>query len=188
MTDAELVHETLRGDRSAYEQLVRRWSGPVTGFVRSRVRRVDISEDLAQEVLLRGFRKLSTLAAPEKFGSWLMSIAHALSTDWLKAKARTEVSLSSFSSGEGSEPDPFSNSDPSPVQNCLDQEQKQLLRQAIDQLPQAQREVLLIYYYQDVTYDQIAQMLGVSSATINARLTKARTRLREQFSTSSRQT
>ena len=53
MTDAELVHETLRGDRSAYEQLVRRWSGPVTGFVRSRVRRVDISDDLAQEVLLR---------------------------------------------------------------------------------------------------------------------------------------
>ncbi len=51
----------------------------------------------------------------------------------------------------------------------------------VAELPEELREVLLVYYYEDVTYQELAEMLGVSSATVNARLTKARAMLREKL-------
>ena len=53
---------------------------------------------------------------------------------------------------------------------------------AVEALPEDYREVILLYYYEDVTYRDLAQALGVSPATINARLTKARAMLRERLS------
>jgi RNA polymerase sigma-70 factor (ECF subfamily) len=61
------------------------------------------------------------------------------------------------------------------------QDELSALMEAVDQLPDSLREALLIYYYCDVTYEDLGTMLGVSSATVNARLTKARSVLREKL-------
>ena len=75
MSDGELVRQTLAGRSQAYEELVRRWAGRITAMCHAKVGRAPEAEDLAQEALLRGFRSLSSLAEPEKFGSWLFGIA-----------------------------------------------------------------------------------------------------------------
>jgi RNA polymerase sigma-70 factor (ECF subfamily) len=56
----------------------------------------------------------------------------------------------------------------------------------VEALPEECREVVMLYYYQDVTYRDLAQLLGVSPATVNARLTRARTLLRERLGSSAR--
>jgi RNA polymerase sigma-70 factor (ECF subfamily) len=61
------------------------------------------------------------------------------------------------------------------------QERARLLLAEVERLPQPYRETLMLYYSQDCTYEQLAEMLGVSAATINARLTKARAMLRERM-------
>ena len=94
MTDAVLVRQTLAGQSSAYEELVRRWAPKVTGFCHAKIGRGDVAEDLAQEVLLRGFRALSTLKNPEKFGAWLCGIALRACFDWLRAKKRSPIPFS----------------------------------------------------------------------------------------------
>lgn len=176
MNDADLVSLAIGGQRSATEQLVRRWSGRLTGYLRGRVASPEVAEDLAQEVLLRALKSLPSLADPSRFGSWLLSIAHHAAQDWHKAKARSEVSLHTPAAGQSE--CCVQTREASPSKQCEMKEERERILREVDQLPDRLREVLLIYYYDTVTYAEMAEMLNVSVATINARLTQARSELR----------
>lgn len=186
MDDGTLVRQACEGQVSAYETLVRRWSARVTGYVRSRVGSPQAAEDLAQDSLLKAYQALPTLSDPNKFGSWLLSIAHRSAIDWLRSKSRTEVRFVDLAHGDQRDNQQSVNGrwaapDIGPDQIAAQQEQARQLLRHVGELPESQRETLLIYYYDNVTYQQLADMLGVSTATINARLTKARKTLREKM-------
>jgi RNA polymerase sigma factor (sigma-70 family) len=176
MSDGDLVRQTLAGENRAYEELVRRWAARILALCHGRVGRRDIAEDLAQETLLRGFRSLATLAEPEKFAGWMCGIAVRTCLDWLKAKERTQVSFSTLSKNGSLDGILDRQAEP----GDLAEETHDLLAE-IEALPHAYRETLLLYYYEDFTYLELAALLGVSVATINARLTRARKMLRERL-------
>jgi RNA polymerase sigma-70 factor (ECF subfamily) len=147
-------------------------------------------EDLAQETLLRGFKALATLSEPEKFGSWLCGIATRTCLDWLKKSERTEVSLNQAARGsngelrsEGSAPGEarFAAPTATPVDQVERRDELDRLMDEVEGLPEPLREALMMYYYEDCTYQDLAKRLGVSGATINARLTQARQLLRERL-------
>jgi len=174
MTDAELVRATLAGSRDAYAEIARRWSPRVTAICHSRVRRSDVADDLAQETLLRGYRALHTLSDPNKLGTWLMGIGHRASLDWLKARERSTLLFSGLGPDQSietlitrDEGDPAGDAD----------ERRQLMTE-VEALPENLRQVVMMYYYEDVSYRELAEILGISPATVNARLTKARAILR----------
>src|SRR5262249_3744562 len=122
---------------------------------------------------------LASLADPAKFGPWLCGIAHRACLDWLKARARSQVTFSALRPDQ----DPEELLPPANVDGtALDADDRQQLLAAIDALPDECRQVVLLYYYDDVTYRDLAHLLGVSPATINARLTRARALLRERLS------
>ena len=179
MTDGDLVRQTLAGQTEAYGELARRWARRITALCHSKVRRADIAEDLAQEALLRGLRALGSLTDPEKFGSWLWGIAIRASLDWLKAKQQTQVSFSTLSRDR--DPDEFLPSTTEEGEFAIerDDDNRQLLAE-VEALPEDYRQVVMLYYYQDMTYRDLAKLLGVSPATINVRLTRARAMLRER--------
>jgi len=176
MTDAQLVREALRGGNGAYEQLVRRWSGRVMAVCHARAGRADCAEDLTQETLLRALRSLSTLSDPEKFGSWICGIAARVCFDFLKSKRRDGVDLSTLDA-EG-----IHVAAHEPDTDRADEISRLMIE--VERLPLPYREVLMHYYYDDCTYEQLAALLGVSAATINARLTKARQMLRSRLKAS----
>ena|SRR5688572_5125915 len=175
MGDADLVRQAMAGRSAAYEQLVRRWAACVTAVCHARVGPADAAEDLAQETLLRGWRALPTLADPDRFGPWLCGIASRTCLDWLKASARTEVSLSTTDEAE----DEPSATDP--IEQSERREEVGRLIREVERLPPTYREVLMHYYYDDCTYAELGELLGVSAATVNARLTKARAMLRQRL-------
>jgi RNA polymerase sigma factor (sigma-70 family) len=185
MSDGELVHQALSGRREAYEELVRRWAARVLAICHARVGRADVAEDLAQEALVRGWIALRSLSDPEKFGAWLHGIAVRACLDWLKAKARTQVAFSDLvPDGNAENVLPGRDvGDPGDLERS--DELRQLLSE-VEALPEELRKVLMLYYYEDVTYRDMAQMLGVSAPTVNARLTKARALLRRRLSRSRR--
>jgi RNA polymerase sigma-70 factor (ECF subfamily) len=180
MSDGELVRRTLAGQPQAYEELVRRWAGRVLALCHARVRRAHTAEDMAQETLLRGYRALKTLADPEKFGSWLCGIAHRACLDWLKSKQRSQIPFSALGPDSDVESSPGAAAEDEGLALDREEERRQLLAE-VGRLPEECREVLMLYYYDDVTYRDLAVLLGVSPATINARLTKARALLRERL-------
>jgi RNA polymerase sigma-70 factor (ECF subfamily) len=179
-TDGDLVREALGGQGEAYAELVRRWTARVLAVCHARVRRSGMAEDLAHEAILRGYAGLGTLSDPQRFGPWLCGIATRVCLDWLKAKERTQVTFSDLgrdSGVEGSFADPRSGDTPR-----LDgKEEVDRLLAAVEELPEPERQVILLYYYDDVTYRDLAEVLGVSPATVNMRLTKARALLRRRL-------
>jgi len=181
MSDGQLVRQALAGQAEAYEELVRRWAGKILALCHARVGCADAAEDLAQETLLRGFRALHSLADPDKFGPWLYGIAVRTCLDWLKARERTQVVFSALGPDRNPAdflPEPSANGD----QGLDHEEEIRHLMAEVEALPEAYRQVVMLYYYQDVTYREVADLLGVSAATVNARLTKARALLRERLS------
>lgn len=180
MSDGELARRAAAGETAAYAQLVQRWAGRVTAFCHARVRSPEIAEDLAQEALLRGFRAIGTLADPDRFGTWLHGIALRSCLDWLKSKARTQVTFSGLSAEHGA--DSFVDERVTSVEQAFDvRTERERLLAEVEALPNEYREVLMLYYYNDATYQDLADLLGVSAATVNARLTKARAMLRERL-------
>jgi RNA polymerase sigma-70 factor, ECF subfamily len=175
MTDGELVRRARAGQADALTELVQRWAGKVLALCHVQLRRPDVAHDIAQETLLRGIRSLSTLKQPEQFGPWLRSIAKRACLDWRKAKAQTTV--------------PFSVLPPQCVEEQHAARNGKLehdydvdaMLHAVGQLSEEHREVILLYYYQKTTYQEMAKLLGVSSATINLRLTQARQLLRQRL-------
>ena len=182
ISDVPLVRQVLGGQVGAYGILASRWAPSVMATCHDRVRRTDVAEDMTQEALLRGLRALPSLQDPEKFGPWLRGIAVRTCLDWLKASARGEVPISELPAerGQSLADGPADLSDA-----CEKSEEIDRLMRQVDLLPPPHRKVLLHYYYQDCTYKQIAEQLGVSVATVNARLTQARQMLRQQLAVES---
>ena len=177
MTDGQLVRQALSGAASAYDTLVRRWAARVVGVCHARVGRAAAAEDLAQETLLRGLRALPTLAEPEKFGPWLCGIASRTCLDWLKRAERSEVSLAVTDDGAAR----FAATGGDAAMDLERADDIDRLMHEVERLPEPQREALMLYYYEDCTYGELAERLGVSAATINARLTQARMTLRARL-------
>jgi RNA polymerase sigma factor (sigma-70 family) len=180
MTDGDLVRQCLAGHPDAYEPLVRAWASRVLAVCHARVGRPDVAEELAQESLFRAYKALATLAEAEKFGPWLCGIATRVCLDWLKAKDRTTVPISAL----GEETNPQNLIDHRQVYRAAaadNAEDVARLMEEVHRLPEKHREALMLYYYEDCTYQDLAKLLGVSAATVNARLTQARQMLRERL-------
>jgi RNA polymerase sigma-70 factor (ECF subfamily) len=180
MDDAELVRQVLAGRTEAYNDLVGRWTGRLLALCHARVGRADAAEDLAQEALFRGFDELRSLADPERFGPWLAGIAANACRDWLKKRQNAQIPFSALPDFDPDQAGPADgDGDGAAAVNRAD-EVRHLLA-AVDALPEELRTVVMLYYYQDLTYRDVAHLLDVSVATVNARLTRARAQLRDRL-------
>jgi RNA polymerase sigma-70 factor (ECF subfamily) len=167
MTDGELVRRVVAGEAAAYGELARRWYRRILAMCQAQVFRDD-AEDLAQEVLCRGYLKLATLADPEQFGPWLRGIAGHICIDWRRHRTRRPTVA-------GTELHAVSAQAKDVV--VADDERKLILHH-ISTMPQDLREVILLRYYENLTYDEMANWLGIARATVSERLAKARAILR----------
>jgi len=179
MGDGDLVRQARAGHTEAFAELARRWAARITALCHAKVGRAGAADDLAQEVLLRGFRGLASLSDPDKFGPWLCGIAQRTCLDWLNDKDRAHVPFSVLGPDHGPDEFPGVSSDAAGVDH---EDEVRHLMAEVEALPEECRQVVMLYYYEDVTYRELAQILGVSSATVNARLTRARSLLRERLS------
>ena len=179
MSDAELVRQARAGRTEAYAELVRRWAARVTALCHARVGRAHTADDLAQETLLRGFRSLNTLADPDRFGPWLCGIALRACLDWLKSKQNQQIPFSALDPEHGA--DSYRDERQAGESDLERADERRRLLAEVEALPEEQRKVVMLYYYEDLTYRELGRILGVSPATINARLTKARALLRARL-------
>ncbi len=125
-------------------------------------------------------RALPTLTEPEKFGPWLIGIAVRTCLDWLKSAKRSEVSLDALGAfgDSGLAGERFRAMDDTAGDR---QDRAERLLAEVEKLPFIYREAIMLYYYKQGTYQELGDLLGVSAATINARLTKARAMLRQRM-------
>ena len=173
MTDGELVRRAAAGDIAAYGELARRWYYRILAYCQARVisGHVHDAEDLAQEVFVRGFAQLNSLANPDLYGPWLRGISNHVCADRGRERHREERQCDDLESQ-------WDASSAEPLETTIEADERDFVIRQVAAIPEELREVVLLHYYEKQTYDEMAQWLGVSRATVNERLAKARALLR----------
>ncbi len=170
-TEEQLVSEALDDSHPAFQQLIEQHKYRVMRTIASIVTNEQATQDVAQETFLSAWSDLGKLKEKQKFGSWLNQIAVNLSKHWLRDGRKYQEHIASFNGI-----------------NALTQErsyEQRKLRQevweAIDELSEDHREVVILHYISDYSYEEISEMLSIPTSTIVGRLQKARNQLRKEF-------
>ncbi len=174
----------LRPDRTAFAELLRRHQTQVDRVLYHLAPDWSDKADLAQEVWIRVYRNISRLQEPTKFRGWLSRIATNLFYDELRKRKRvaSPLSLDAPRSLEDGEMDwEIAGDTPSPDEQMTTREFYEQLREAIADLPEAFRTTIILREIEGLSYEEIAELTGVSLGTVKSRIARARSRLQTQL-------
>ena len=169
--DGQLVRRVLDGDQDSFETLVTRHTTMVRAVAFSMLGNNSSVDDLAQEAFLRSFKYLKTLSDQNNFGGWLCGITRRVCLDFLRSNRRPILSLDEIRDAGGDFGQPR---DP-------DLELKNEVQEVLLNMPPDLRQVMVMRYIDRFSYERMAEILGVSRATVSARLMHGRKLLREKL-------
>jgi RNA polymerase sigma-70 factor (ECF subfamily) len=176
--DAELVARSLRQDHEAFGQLIDRHASVIVNLAYRMVGNRAEAEDLAQEAFLAAFKALSTFRADSKFSTWLYRIASNKCKDWLRAK-RPGMGQQDVYIDEVLDIHVAEEQTP---ERLLSQQQVALeLEQAIQRLPPLYREAFVLKHVEGLSYEEMAEILGVNGDTLKMRVYKGRLQLSREL-------
>jgi RNA polymerase sigma-70 factor (ECF subfamily) len=167
--DTTLVRRTLAGDQEAFSALVEKYKDPVFNVAYRMLGNPTEAEDVAQEAFVRAYTQLHTYKDSHRFSTWLLSIASHLSIDQLRRRRFLALPLENVPFLEW-----IADVGPSPEQSALRRETADDMQRILDTLPVKYRAVLLLRYWHDFSYEEIAQTLELTPALVKARLHRAR--------------
>jgi RNA polymerase sigma-70 factor (ECF subfamily) len=177
-TDKSLIEAHCRGDSAAFGELVRRYGNGVLGYLIKMSGNRHEAEDLFQETFKRVHEKAHTFRGSQ-FKSWLFTIATNVAIDGLRRRRRMRVvSLNQkldCTDRNSEELSAVALADDScePSQEAAKAEQVQQVRDAIESLPARQRATLVLAYYQQLSYPEVAKVLGCSLGTVKTQMYRA---------------
>ena len=166
LSETLLVLRCQTGDVDAYRELVGCFNAKLTYFLRKLVACADRADDLTQEVWLDVFRQLASLQDAGAFRTWLYRIAHRKAMLAWRRNERMPTTESDVESIAGREEDSFAP------------EEAIRIHAALDQLETLQREVLVLRFLEDLSYDEISQIVQCPVGTVRSRIHYAKAHLR----------
>ncbi|MFQ6035358.1 MAG: RNA polymerase sigma factor [Sedimentisphaerales bacterium] len=160
-SEARLVEAAQNGHLDSFGVLYERYYNPMVALAYSLLADRNLAEDAAQESFVVACRDLSNLKSKEKFSPWLAGICRNIARQMLRAKGKV-VTLNVSASAENE----------NKKDNWTD-----TIRQAIWKLPASDRELIVLRYYNNMPYEQIAQILDISIQAVNGRLIRAKRKI-----------
>jgi RNA polymerase sigma-70 factor (ECF subfamily) len=179
LTDEELILEFQQQDTvRAFEILVQRYKNPLTNFVFRYLGDSEATADVVQETFIKVYRNKHTYKTIAKFSTWVYTIAGNLAkTELLKKKRRRIVSINSY--GDENEtmdlPDSGHTPDTLTDSGIMDT----MIQDALMQLNEVYREAVILRDIQELSYEEIAEMLKLEVGTVKSRINRGRARLKE---------
>src|SRR5438067_1099339 len=179
--DVRLMRLVSGGDTNAFEELVERHQALVAGTVARMLGSNSDVEDIAQQVFVRVWKSARRYVPRAKFTTWLLKITRNLVFNELRrTKRRAHVPLEAETGTEESALKDESN--PAPDASLLELELQRAIEQAIMQLPETQRMALVLRRYEQLSYEEIADVLDLSVPAVKSVLFRARTEVRARLS------
>jgi RNA polymerase sigma-70 factor (ECF subfamily) len=174
----QLVTAARAGDSDAFAVLVERYRRPVFALAYSYVRNASDAEDVAQDAFARSFISLARLENPERFPSWLNGIAAHAAVDRLRKRAAAGAAGDPWRAMRAVHP-------PAPDAEVTDTERQQHLSKALDaalaELPEDSRRAVLLRFFSNMSYQQIAEFTSVPVSTVRGQLYRATRHLRDKL-------
>lgn len=182
VSDEDLMIECGKGDMSAFELLVRRYQDPLVNYIHLTIHDYHRAEDIAQETFLRVLKSAKRYEPTASFKSWLYTIATNLSRNEIRNRIRRntyfledmvdeneDVYHSAFMADSRYQPDILYEK----------KERQQLIKKALNQLPENQRLALTLVTYQELTYEEIAEILNCSIGAVKSLIHRARQNMKK---------
>lgn len=176
-TDAELVSESVAGNREAFGQIVSRYQSLMCSVAYSATGSLSQSEDLAQDTFITAWKQLRGLREPEKLRAWLCGIARNLINNSLRRDGREPSHRAAplEEIPEGHSPEPL------PVENTISKEEAEILWRSLEKIPEIYREPLILFYREHQSVEVVAASLELNEDAVKQRLSRGRKLLQEQF-------
>ena len=182
VSDEELMLECRKGDMSAFELLVRRYQDALVNYIHYTINDYHRAEDLAQETFLRVFKNASRYEPKASFKSWLYTIATNLSRNEIRNRARRKTYFLEDMVDE--------NEDVYDSEFMIDtrfqpdilyekKERQQLVKKTLKQLPENQRLALTLVTYQELSYEEISEILNCSVGAVKSLIHRARQNMKK---------
>jgi RNA polymerase sigma-70 factor (ECF subfamily) len=176
ISDAECVRRVQRGDTAAFETLVRRHEKTIFNLVYRMLGDTEEAAEVSQEVFLSAFRAAGQFRGDANFSTWLYRIAlnHASTRrKTLNTRQRKVVPIESA--------DPLHDPEPGPLEILEQQEIREKVQLALNQLDPEDAAVILLRDLQDVSYNEVADVLEIPVGTVKSRLHRARQALKSRL-------
>jgi RNA polymerase sigma-70 factor (ECF subfamily) len=160
-SEIHLIESAAGGDIDSFGELCRRYYAAMAAIAYVVLGDHQLAEDAAQESFARALVRIKSLNDRAKFVPWLAAICRNVAKDMVAAEAKQ------INTKEISQADKVDNPD----------ENDRLIRRAIETLPDSAKELVVLRYYDGLSYEQISSVLGISKASINGRLTRAKRKM-----------
>ncbi len=182
-TDEELVARSIGGDAQSFNELILRWERPIYALAYRTIGREEDARDVCQETFLRAFRALPGFRGQAKFSSWLYRIALNLCRDWIRRERRAQVvqapeNVDLLELASALEPSET-------VEDLVTRKDlARAVERAMASLPEEQRTAIVLKEYHDLTFQEIADLVGCPLSTVKTRLYQGLTVLRRELAKS----
>jgi len=163
-----------RGDKQAFGQLIEAYQGPVFNLAYRMLGNSGEAEEAAQEAFIRAYTRLDSYDPTHKFSTWLLSITSNYCIDQIRKRRAVLLSID-----EPLPPHPALHSDNNkgPEAQYLAQERETLVQGMLRQLPDEYRQAVVLRYWYDMSYEEIAEVQNTTVSAVKSRLFRARRQL-----------
>lgn len=180
VTDETLVEAFTEGDQAAFETFHHRYQAPMLGYLEHLLKDRETAEDIGQETFIKLFRELRSRTAPDSVSAWMYRVAGNLCRDyWRSAGYRKEKQILD----QLREPE---DRQAGAVDICERQESRMEMFALLNELPEAQRETVILRFYHELKLQEIAEVTGCPIGTVKSRLFHALRFLKNRIEESGR--
>ena len=180
-----LIESVLLKDSTAFEQLIRKYEGLVIHIVAPLINNEKDKEDICQDIFLKVYEKLHTFQSRSKLSTWIGNIAYNTSINFLQKKKNILLDdilkPGNYSDKHDYEDFINKNETPTPERLLIKKEESKLLAAAVDKLPVIQKTLLLLFHQDELSLDEISQVIEMPVNTVKSHLFRARTNLKEML-------
>lgn len=179
--EIDLIKKAAKGDPDAFESLMLQYQTPVYHLCFRIVGNAEDAADMTQETFLKAWKNLESFHMESSLSTWLYRLANNCCLDLLRSKKR-KPTISIVREDEEGEEQAYDPADPSPQPDelLIQKEERQLLQDALQSLDPQQRAILTLRVVNDMSYEDISQVLQIKEGTVKSRLARARENLRKK--------
>ncbi len=172
-SDGDIIKQCLKGNKELFAVLVDKYKKQIVAYIFSLIKDREEANDLAQETFIRVYKNLWKYNQQYKFSTWIYQIAKNISLDYLKKKRPLLVSEDYI--------DAVEDKQGSPEQSTLKKEMQQDLLKAVNQLAPQLRETLILYHINNLSYQEISEIRGITVSKVKNQLFQARKKMKKMM-------
>lgn len=175
-TDEHIAAAVQQGDGEAFGTLIDRYESKLKRYARKFLNTNDEIEDLVQDVFIKAYTNIQSFDTNKRFSPWIYRIAHNTFINELRQKERNGFGLF-----DADTVFPFIPAKETADAETLELELNKEFESLIENLPAKYREVIVLHYFEDLSYQEISDILHIPVTTVGVRMSRARTKLKDYY-------